>query len=170
MSSLLSRRSGIAAPRAARPCVVARVASIPKAGVSGWAADSWRKFPIVQQPKVRAAVQALGPGTKRNFPGEAISELPERVGGERKQRTSSRYLGVTWHKGRASSWYAQLTDPQTKSSRHVGSFACEEDAAKAYARAAVQAYGPGAERNFAGEAVSELPETVGAERKRRRRK
>ncbi|KAG1671351.1 hypothetical protein FOA52_002961 [Chlamydomonas sp. UWO 241] len=51
MASLLSRRSGIAAPRAARPCVVANVtASSPKVA-AGWSPTSWRKFPIVQQPK-----------------------------------------------------------------------------------------------------------------------
>jgi hypothetical protein len=49
-----------------------------------------------------AAVQACGPGAKRNFPGEAISELPVTLEEERKQRTSSRYIGVTWDRARSS--------------------------------------------------------------------
>jgi hypothetical protein len=57
----------------------------------------------------------------------------------------------------------QLTDPQTKRLHHIGSYASEEDAARAYDFAAVQAHGPGVERNFPGEAISELPETVGEE-------
>jgi hypothetical protein len=45
----------------------------------------------------------------------------------------------------------------------------EEDAARAYDCAAVQACGPGAKRNFPGEAIGDPPVTVGEERKRRRR-
>jgi hypothetical protein len=45
-----------------------------------------------------AAVQARGPGAKRNFPGEAISKLPAvtavTVGEDEKQRNSSRYVGA----------------------------------------------------------------------------
>jgi hypothetical protein len=44
------------------------------------------------------AVQARGPGTKRNFPGEDISEPPATVGEDRKQRSSSRFIGVIWEK------------------------------------------------------------------------
>jgi hypothetical protein len=113
-----------------------------------------------------AAVQAHGPDAKRNFPGEAISELPLTVGEERKQRSSSRYHGVCWHKAR-SSWRVQITDPQTKRQKHIGCFASEEDAARAYDCAAVQAHGPGAKRNFPGEDISELPETVGDKQKQR---
>jgi hypothetical protein len=47
-------------------------------------------------------VQAHGPGAKRNFPDEAISEQPATLGEEQKQRKSSRYIGVTWHKGNSS--------------------------------------------------------------------
>jgi hypothetical protein len=113
-----------------------------------------------------AAVQAHGPGAKHNFPGEAISEPPVALGEERKQRKSSRYVGVSWHKA-SSSWQVHLTDPQTKRVRHVGSFASEKDAARAYDCAAVQAHGPGANRNFPGEAISEPPAAVGEERKQR---
>ena len=88
-------------------------------------------------------------------PDEVISELPATVGEERKQRSSSRYIGVSWHKAN-SSWRVNLTEPQTKRSRHIGSYASEEDAARAYDCAAVEVHGPGAKRNFPGEAVSEL--------------
>ncbi|KAG1673857.1 hypothetical protein FOA52_012882 [Chlamydomonas sp. UWO 241] len=113
-----------------------------------------------------AAVQSRGPCARRNFPREAISELPETVGGERKPRKSSLHIGVAWDKAE-SSWRAQLTDPLTKRQRYIGSFASEEDAARAYDFAAVQAHGPVAKRNFPGEAINELPETVGGERKQR---
>jgi hypothetical protein len=111
-----------------------------------------------------AAVQAHGPGAKRNFPDEAISELPETVGEERKQRSSSRYVGVSWYKA-GSSWQVHLREPQTKRQQRIGAFSSEEDAARAYDCAAVQAHGPGAKRNFPGEAISELPVTLGEEQK-----
>jgi hypothetical protein len=113
-----------------------------------------------------AAVQAHGQSAKLNFPDEAISELPETVGEKRKQRESSRYLGVSWVKAR-SSWNAKLWDPTTKRQRHVGRYASEEDAARAYDCAAVQAHGPGARRNFPDEASSEMPVTVGVQKKQR---
>jgi hypothetical protein len=110
-----------------------------------------------------AAVQARGPGAQRNFPGEDISELPATVGEERKQRISSHYVGVSWCKA-SSSWIVRLWDPQTKRQRHIGRYASEEDAARAYDCAAVQARGPGVERNFPGETISELPVSRGDER------
>jgi hypothetical protein len=58
-----------------------------------------------------AAVQARGPGAKRNFPGEAISEPPVSKGEEKRQKSSSRYLGVIWDKAK-SSWKVQMMDPQ----------------------------------------------------------
>jgi hypothetical protein len=60
----------------------------------------------------------------------------------------------------------KLADPQTKRIRHVGSYASEEDAARAYDFAAVQAHGPGAKRNFPDEAIGEPPATK--ERKKQR--
>jgi hypothetical protein len=97
-----------------------------------------------------AAVQAHGPGIKRNFPDEAISEPPVSKG----QRSSSRYIGVSWNKAN-SVWGVKLR------TQHIGSYASEEDAARAYDCAAVQAHGPGVKRNFPGETISELPVTVG---------
>jgi hypothetical protein len=76
------------------------------------------------------------------------------------------YIGVSWHKA-TSSWYAQVYNPQAKRGRSVGYFGSEEDAARAYDFAAVQAHGPGAKRNFPDEAISELPATVGEKRKQR---
>ncbi|KAG1655219.1 hypothetical protein FOA52_008895 [Chlamydomonas sp. UWO 241] len=100
---------------------------------------------------VAVQVHAGGPGAKHNFPGEDISQPP--VSKERKQ--SSIYFGVCWHKV-TSSWYVQLRDPVTKRSRHIGSYASEEDAAREYDFTAVQAHGPGAKRNFPGEDVSAI--------------
>ncbi|KAG1655817.1 hypothetical protein FOA52_008380 [Chlamydomonas sp. UWO 241] len=111
-----------------------------------------------------AAVQAHGPGAKRNFPSETVSEPPVSKAPERKQ--SSRYLGVRKHKSK-SSWDVKLWDPQAKRERHIGCYASEEDAARAYDCAAVQVHGPGAKRNFPGEATSELPASRGEERKKR---
>ncbi|KAG1665397.1 hypothetical protein FOA52_015807 [Chlamydomonas sp. UWO 241] len=71
-----------------------------------------------------------GQGAMRNLPGEAISELPATLTEPKKQRNSSRYLGVFWSKA-SSVWSVCLRDPQTKRSRHVGSFSSEEDAARA---------------------------------------
>jgi hypothetical protein len=112
-------------------------------------------------------VQAHGPGVTRNFPGEAISELPVSLGEERKQRSSSRYIGVCWVKA-SSSWRVSLWDPQTKCTRTIGYFASEEDAARAYDCAAVQARGPGAKRNFPGDATatSEMPVPQSSEQSR----
>jgi hypothetical protein len=83
--------------------------------------------------------------------------------GRKRKGSSSRYLGVTWHTAN-SSWCVRLTGPQTKRQRHVGSFASEEDAARAYDFAAVQAHGPGAKRNCPGEAISEPPASKGKQR------
>jgi hypothetical protein len=58
-------------------------------------------------------------------------------------------------------------DQETKRRRFIGSCASEEDAARAYDCAAVQARGPGAKRNFPDEAVSELPVSLGRKRKQR---
>jgi hypothetical protein len=103
-----------------------------------------------------AAVQALGPGAKCNFPEEAISKPPVSRGEEKKQRGSSRYIGVSWDK-RRDSWRVQLADPQTKRNQRIGCYDSEEDAARAYDFAAVQARGSGAKRNFPAEDISEPP-------------
>ncbi|KAG1656381.1 hypothetical protein FOA52_011006 [Chlamydomonas sp. UWO 241] len=113
-----------------------------------------------------AAVQAHGAGAKRNFPGEPISELELAASQKKKQRSSSQYVGVSWSKTK-SSWHVRLWDPETKRERHIGCFTSEEDAARAYDRAAVQSHGPDAKRNFPGEGISELPASLGLEPKQR---
>jgi hypothetical protein len=111
-----------------------------------------------------AAVQAHGPDTKRNFPGEDISEPPVALGEEREQRKSSRY--ISWNKAK-SSWIVKLRGPHTKQ-RHIGAYASEEDAAWAYDAAAVQACGPGAKRNFPDDlsVTSEAPVLLSSEQSR----
>jgi hypothetical protein len=109
-----------------------------------------------------AAVQARGPGIERNFPGEAIGELPVTVGERRKQRSSSRYIGVSWDSDR-STWCVQVADPQTKRQQRIGRWANEEDAARAYDCAAVWAHGSGTKLNFPGEQIGELPVSQGDE-------
>jgi hypothetical protein len=41
-------------------------------------------------------------GARRNFPDEVISEVPVSLGEERKERSSSRYIGVSWDKESSS--------------------------------------------------------------------
>ncbi|KAG1661498.1 hypothetical protein FOA52_010213 [Chlamydomonas sp. UWO 241] len=113
-----------------------------------------------------AVVQAHGPTAKRNFPDEVISELPVTVAGEQRQRGQSRYTGVSFVKAKAN-WTVSMWDSQTKRERHIGSYASEEDAARAYDYAAVQARGPTAKRNFPDEINSEPPVTAGEQRKQR---
>ncbi|KAG1661746.1 hypothetical protein FOA52_004805 [Chlamydomonas sp. UWO 241] len=106
------------------------------------------------------AVRLLGPDAKRNFPGETVSEMPVAQSKEREQHKSSRFTGVCWDKA-SSSWRARLYDPQTKHQQHIGCYASEEDAARAYDRTAVKALGAGAKCNFTNEAISEpLPVAV----------
>jgi hypothetical protein len=58
---------------------------------------------------------------------------------QRPQRnTSSRFKGVTWHK-RIGKWQAAIK--VADKNRHLGVFPDEEDAARAYNAAAVEAYG-----------------------------
>jgi hypothetical protein len=59
-------------------------------------------------------------------------------GEQKKQRNSSRYIGVSWHNA-SSSCVVKLYDPLTKHPQYIGSYASDEDAARAYDCAAVQA-------------------------------
>src|SRR5215213_1409180 len=58
-------------------------------------------------------------------------------------KARSRYRGVYWDRGR---WRAAIKIKGCK--RHLGYFDDEAEAARAYDRAAVEAYGPRAKRNF----------------------
>lgn len=65
---------------------------------------------------------------------------------ETNRKTSSQYKGVTWHKTNKR-WIAQIKINQKR--YHLGCFINEEDAAKAYDKAAKEAFGEFARPNFA---------------------
>jgi hypothetical protein len=63
----------------------------------------------------------------------------------RKQRGSSKYIGVCWHI-RDKRWYASIKVGYK--SLHLGSFLEEEAAARAYDKKANEVFGEFARRNF----------------------
>lgn len=72
---------------------------------------------------------------------------------ERAGRTcSSRYKGVCWKRAK-STWVAQISVDGV--SRHLGYYACEVDAARAYDKAAAEHYGEFARLNFPNEVCCE---------------
>ncbi|KAG1659229.1 hypothetical protein FOA52_008998 [Chlamydomonas sp. UWO 241] len=107
-----------------------------------------------------------GPDTKRNFPNELVTAPPVSTGERRRERKTSKYLGVSYHKG-ASAWRADLWDPQLQRRERIGSFASEEEAARAYDYTALQIQGPNAKRNFA-ELITEPPVSMGDLRRERK--
>jgi hypothetical protein len=66
-------------------------------------------------------------------------------------RTSS-YKGVSWHTSGAK-WRAQIRSPERP--RHIGFFASEEEAARAYDKAATVAFGEYAVLNFPPDSCTE---------------
>jgi hypothetical protein len=64
---------------------------------------------------------------------------------------SGRYKGVTWHKG-ARKWLAQIMCDRKY--RYLGLHAAEEDAARAYDRAARELHGEFARLNFPSETAT----------------
>ena len=114
-----------------------------------------------------AAVKLLGLDTKRNFPGEIISEPPVSLGDKQRERKTSSYnFGVAWRTDR-SAWIAQLYKPQTKCLQYIGLYDSEENAARAYDCAAVELHGPDwPKRNFPSEVITKPPESRGDERRR----
>jgi hypothetical protein len=120
-----------------------------------------------EEDAARAYDCAAGPDSKKiNFPGELISEPPVSLGDQRKERETSRFFGVS-SKGKA--WQAQLWNRETKGLQHIGTFASEEDAARAYDCAAVELYGPDFKKlNFPGEVISEAPVSRGDKRRERK--
>jgi hypothetical protein len=113
------------------------------------------------------AITIHGPDTKRNFPNELVTEPPVSTGERRRERKTSKYLGVSYHKG-ASAWRADLWDPQLQRRERIGSFASEEEAAKAYDYTALQIQGPHAKRNFPDELITEPPVSMGDLRRERK--
>ncbi|KAG1671893.1 hypothetical protein FOA52_003460 [Chlamydomonas sp. UWO 241] len=111
------------------------------------------------------AVKMHGPEcTERNFPGDLISEPPVSLGDERRERKSSRFNGVSWHKARKT-WQAELWHPDTKRMQYIGLYDSEEDAGRARDWAAVKLHGPGyTKRNFPNEVISEPPAARGGKR------
>lgn len=89
----------------------------------------------------RAALHFFGPGAARNFPRRrttpaSIAELRAERRAEVKQRSTSKFTGVSWSK-RQKSWWASISVGPRKGGKthHLGYFAEEEDAARAYDRA-----------------------------------
>jgi hypothetical protein len=114
-----------------------------------------------------AAVKLRGPGNaKRNFPGEVISEPLVSLGDKMRERKTSRFTGVSWHKSNRV-WHAYLRNPQTKRRQHIGSYDSETSAAMAYDCVAVELHGPDwPNRNFPGELITKPPASRGDEQRR----
>ncbi|KAG1655283.1 hypothetical protein FOA52_007979 [Chlamydomonas sp. UWO 241] len=109
-----------------------------------------------------AAVKLRGLDTKRNFPGEVISEPPVSLGDERRESKTSRFIGVDRHK-HDYVWRARLNSEYL-----IRTYASEEDAARAYDCAAVKLLGLDTERNFPDEVISEPPVSLGHEQRERK--
>ncbi|KAG1680107.1 hypothetical protein FOA52_000220 [Chlamydomonas sp. UWO 241] len=123
-----------------------------------------RNFPseLITRAYDWAAVELRGPEClERNFPGELISVPPVSLGDVRRERKTSRFIGVCWSKS-CIAWHAQLRKSHTKKPQHIGLYTCEEDAARAYDHALVELRGPECtERNFPGELISERLVSLG---------
>jgi hypothetical protein len=117
-----------------------------------------------------AAVKMHGPEyTKRNFPDELISEPPVSLGDERRERKTSRAspasAGTRPH--RHGRW--RCGTQEAKCDQHIGIYASEEDADRAYDWAAVKMHGTEyTDRNFPDELISEPPVSLGDERRERK--
>jgi hypothetical protein len=98
----------------------------------------------------RVAIRVFGNEVERNFPRRRlkpanITEMRKWARRLWKKKTSSRFRGVTWsEKDRV--WIAQIHPDGSR--RHLGAFAVEEDAARAYDREARKVWGKRASLNF----------------------
>jgi hypothetical protein len=90
----------------------------------------------------------------------ADSMMGEHAEGGGPAPKSSSYTGVSWYK-RNSVWEVSLYDSQNKGKQYIGSYASEEDAARAYDCAAVKLLGLDTKRNFPDEIISEPPASRG---------
>ncbi|KAG1656049.1 hypothetical protein FOA52_004467 [Chlamydomonas sp. UWO 241] len=108
---------------------------------SAWMADVWdpgtrRKqyigFYASEDDAARAydcaAVEMHGTDAKLNVPGKLLRKAPVSLGDERKQRKTSRFIGVSFNKS-SSTCKVQIWDPVTKRKWHIGSYASEVEAA-----------------------------------------
>jgi hypothetical protein len=75
------------------------------------------------------------------------SALAKRRVGRKQSNATSQYIGVGWHE-ETGKWRARLRDQETKEDSHLGLFALEIDAAKAYNAAALEHFGPNAKLNI----------------------
>ncbi|KAG1669442.1 hypothetical protein FOA52_004075 [Chlamydomonas sp. UWO 241] len=92
--------------------------------------------------------------------GAHVAQQLRRPGDKRRDSKTSRFHGVTRNKA-SKSWQVELYNPQTKRNEHIGRYASEVDAARAYDCAAVKLLGLGyTKRNFPVEVISEPPATV----------
>ncbi|KAG1656046.1 hypothetical protein FOA52_004464 [Chlamydomonas sp. UWO 241] len=79
----------------------------------------------------------------------------------------SSFRGVSFNKVR-STWEVRLKDPETKRKKYIGSYASDENAARAYDCAAVKMHGSDATLNFPGELINAAPVSLGDECKQRK--
>lgn len=98
----------------------------------------------------RVALEWFGRDSERNFPRKrlrpaSVDEMREWARKLWKQRTSSRYRGVSWLT-RDQTWRAQIVVDGTV--RRLGHFDSETEAARAYDREARRALGRKAKLNF----------------------
>jgi hypothetical protein len=118
----------------------------------------------VDTDTIEACYTSSSPGLSERDTRALAQQLVDTISARRGGGGASPYLGVSWYED-LSSFRVHLYDLLTKRQRHIGNYASEEDAARAYDCAAVLAQGPDTKRNFPGKDVSEAPETVGETRK-----
>ncbi|KAG1662824.1 hypothetical protein FOA52_009038 [Chlamydomonas sp. UWO 241] len=104
------------------------------------------------------------PMRARPMPHSVVTAATSEQAEDRPGHITSHFKGVSWHKA-SSSWRVELWHPDTMHKEHIGSYTCEEDAARAYDCAAVKLHGPDARRNFSGEVISQPPVSLGDERR-----
>lgn len=102
---------------------------------------------ILDAPKGIFVDHVNGDGLDNRRANLRLCQMSQNIGNSHKWRrpTSSRYKGVCWSK-QAGRWQANITI--NRRMLHLGHFRNEIDAAVAYDRAAIEAFGPFARINF----------------------